>query len=91
MANTVNEIKEDKVTRSIELQTAKAPSVGFLGIAVASMAVSGIFALVLKKRDLANFFGLWAPSILIMGVYNKLVKIEAEIIGPAELSGKKAA
>ncbi len=27
------------------------------------------------RKDEANFIGLWAPTILIMGVYNKMVKL----------------
>lgn len=77
-------VKEDELTRSVENQTAKIPSIGYLGLAVGSMAVSAVFAFVLKKRDLANFIGLWAPSILIMGLYNKVVKIEHEDLGRGE-------
>jgi hypothetical protein len=28
------------------------------------------------QRNVANFVGQWAPTILIMGLYNKLVKLE---------------
>ena len=28
------------------------------------------------KNETANFIGQWAPTILIMGLYNKLVKLE---------------
>jgi hypothetical protein len=57
----------------VESQTAKAPSRLFLGFAVASMAASA--ALVLSgRKQLGNFVGQWAPSILIMGVYNKIAK-----------------
>ncbi len=71
-------VREGDLTRGIEEQTAKVPSVGYLGVAVASMAVSAMLAFVFKKRDLANFVGLWAPSLLIIGLYNKVVKIEHE-------------
>lgn len=73
-------IKEDKVTRTIENQTAKIPSVGYLALAIGAMGLSAVTALVFDKKPLANFFGLWAPSILIMGVYNKVVKIESEML-----------
>jgi hypothetical protein len=26
------------------------------------------------RRNVANFIGQWAPTILIMGLYNKMVK-----------------
>jgi hypothetical protein len=65
--------QEGKTTSMVESQTAKAPSMLFLGVAVASMAASA--ALVLSgRKQLGNFVGQWAPSILIMGVYNKIAK-----------------
>jgi hypothetical protein len=65
--------REDRVTSAIESQTAKLPSSGYLGAALASMAVSAIFKIA-GKDDWALFIGQWAPSFLIMGVYNKVVK-----------------
>ena len=64
---------EDRATETVERQTAKVPSLTFLGLAVGAMAASA--ALVLTGRtQLGNFIGQWAPSILIMGVYNKIAK-----------------
>lgn len=73
-------IQEDKITRAIENQTAKIPSVGYLTLAMGAMGLSAVTALFFNKRPLANFFGLWVPSILIMGLYNKVVKIESELM-----------
>jgi hypothetical protein len=28
------------------------------------------------QRNVANFVGQWVPTILIIGLYNKLVKLE---------------
>jgi hypothetical protein len=75
----VNEVHEGRTTRAIEKQTAKIPSVGYLALAVGSMALSAATALIYRKRDLGNFFGLWAPSLLLLGVYNKIVKLEASL------------
>jgi hypothetical protein len=69
---------EGEMTRKIEQQTAKIPSIGFLGLAVGSMVASAALAFFARKKELANFVGLWAPSLLLIGVYNKLVKMEAE-------------
>jgi hypothetical protein len=69
---------EGKVTKRIEQQTAKIPSIGFLGLAVGSMVASAALAFFAQKKELATFVGLWAPSLLLIGVYNKLVKLEAE-------------
>jgi hypothetical protein len=38
-----------------------------------SMALS-LALLLTGRRQAANFIGQWAPTILIMGLYNKLVK-----------------
>lgn len=76
MAATLNpKHKEGKVAKAIEEQTAKLPSDLFLWASVASMAASLTFK-VLKKDHLALFVGQWAPSFLLLGVYNKLVKLE---------------
>ena len=64
---------EDRGTEAVESRTAKVPSLAFLGLALGSMAVSA--ALVLTgRKELGNFVGQWAPSILIMGLYNKIAK-----------------
>jgi hypothetical protein len=74
---------EDTVTTKVEEQTSKAPSLLFLGLALGSMAASA--ALVLGgKKQLGNFIGQWAPSILIMGTYNKIAK---ELAGPRRAFG----
>ena len=69
------EKKEGKVARAIEEQTAKLPSDLFLWTAVGSIAVS--LALKIAKQDnMALFVGQWVPSFLLLGVYNKIVKVE---------------
>lgn len=72
-------IKEGTTTRRIEEQTAKIPSINWLALAVGSMVISAAAEIVFKKKSIGNFFGLWAPSFLVIGVYNKLVKVEADI------------
>jgi hypothetical protein len=64
---------EDVATSRIEEVTKRVPSVGFLGLAIGAMAVSATLMLLNRKRW-ANFVGQWAPTILILGTYNKLVK-----------------
>jgi hypothetical protein len=34
-----------------------------------------------RGTGLANFVGQWAPTLLIMGLYNKVVKLERELVG----------
>jgi hypothetical protein len=65
---------EGSLTRMIEQQTAKIPSDVFLFAALTSMALS--LGLQLSGRPTASrFVGNWAPTLLTMGVYNKLVKV----------------
>lgn len=64
---------EGKITEQIEGQTSKIPSGVFLTAAFASMGAS----LILKcmgKKSTALFVGQWASPLLIMGLYNKVVK-----------------
>ncbi len=68
---------EGTVTRVIEQQTAKIPSDVFLFLALGSMGLSLGLELSGRKSG-SRFVGMWAPTLLIMGVYNKLVKT----IGP---------
>lgn len=65
--------REGRVAKTIEDQTAKLPSDTFLWLAVGSMGMSLGLRLVGRDRD-AMFVGQWAPTILILGLYNKIVK-----------------
>jgi len=67
--------KEGKFAKMLEDQTAKIPSDAYLWAAVGTMALSLSLFLSGKKHS-SMFFGQWAPSLLIIGLYNKLVKIE---------------
>lgn len=71
---------EGKVTAQIEERTSRVPSGMYLGLAIGSMIAAAAFQLA-GKRQTANFIGQWVPSLLVIGVYNKLVKIEHELIG----------
>jgi hypothetical protein len=67
--------REGETAKAIENQTAKLPSDLFLLAAAGSMGLS----LALKisgKKDSALFVGQWAAPFLILGLYNKLVKLE---------------
>lgn len=65
---------EGTLTRLIEHQTAKLPSDFFLFTALAAMGTSVVLELTGRTR-LSRFVALWPPSLLAMGIYNKLVKI----------------
>ena len=64
---------EGQVAKAIEEQTAKLPSDAFLWMAVGSMAVSATMQMMGNKHA-SVFVGQWAPTFLILGLYNKLVK-----------------
>ncbi|HUP81765.1 MAG TPA: hypothetical protein VM260_24655 [Pirellula sp.] len=65
---------EGSIAKSIEEQTAKIPSDVFLLAAGASIVCSLTLKSMGRHQD-ALFVGQWAAPILIMGLYNKLVKV----------------
>lgn len=67
--------REGPIARAIEEQTAKLPSDVFLWAALGSIGASLVLQLA-GKRNISNFVGQWVPTFLILGLYNKLVKIE---------------
>ena len=67
------EHNEGSFTRVIEQQTAKVPSHVFLGASLLAMTVSALLELKGKHRA-SRFVGQWPAPLLVMGVYNKLVK-----------------
>ena len=80
---------EGKTTDFIERRTGQVPSGAYLTLAIGSMIGSAVLMLsarrsplgrVSGRAELANFVAQWAPSLLIIGVYNKLVKIEHELL-----------
>ena len=64
---------EGVIARTIEEQTAKLPSDTFLWLALGSIAASLTLKITGRHKD-ALFVGQWAPTFLLLGVYNKLVK-----------------
>ena len=70
------EHREGDVARTIEQQTAKMPSDWFLFAAVGSIVASAALMLTAKEHSSkAVFVGQWAPTFLILGLYNKIVKL----------------
>jgi hypothetical protein len=67
------EHSEGQVAKSIEEQTAKLPSDVFLWMAVGAMATSATLQM-MGNKHVSLFVGQWAPTFLIFGLYNKLVK-----------------
>jgi hypothetical protein len=66
---------EDEFTKSVEHYTAAIPSSAYLGVAIGAMALSLAFQAA-GQGKWGNFIAQWVPTWLIIGVYNKLVKLE---------------
>ena len=66
---------EGTVARAIEQQTAKLPSDTFLWAALGAMGASAVFQLI-GKKNASLFVGDWVAPILLLGVYNKIVKVK---------------
>ena len=66
---------EDNVTKTIERYTAGIPSSAFLAVAVGAVGLS-LLSQLAGRGKWGNFIAQWVPTLLITGVYNKLVKLE---------------
>jgi hypothetical protein len=65
---------EGKVARTIEKQTAKLPSDIFLWAAVGAIGVSAYLEFS-GNEEKSRFVGQWVAPFLLLGLYNKLVKV----------------
>lgn len=65
---------EGTVARTIEQQTAKLPSDLYLWAAGGAIATSAILQLT-GKKGASLFLGQWVAPFLLLGVYNKIVKV----------------
>jgi hypothetical protein len=68
------EHSEGGLARPIEEYTARLPSDTFLWLAGGSIIGSLTLKMMGKDHD-ALFVGQWAPTFLILGLYNKIVKV----------------
>lgn len=64
---------EGRMARMIEEQTSRLPSDTFLWAAGAAILGSLVLKSMQRDED-ATFVGQWAPVLLLLGVYNKIVK-----------------
>jgi len=69
-----NDYSESATAKGIEKQTAKLPSDLFLYASLAAMGTS-LTLKCLGKSHNALFVGQWAAPFLLLGIYNKIVKI----------------
>ncbi len=65
---------EGPITQAIERQAPKIPSDFFFWAAGASIAASLALKVAKRQHD-ALFVGEWAPTFLLLGIFNKLVKV----------------
>lgn len=82
---------EGKVARAIEKRTSAIPSDAFLwaaGAAIVGSLALQIYGLqkstrigmfqpsrMMTRAPLSTFVGQWAPTLLLLGIYNKIVKV----------------
>jgi hypothetical protein len=76
---------EGRIARAIEVRTIKIPSDVFLWAAAGAMVASGLIQLLAVRRIrrayrtplflIGRRIELLAPMLLMLGVYNKLVKV----------------
>ncbi len=66
---------EDQFTKTIESYTAAVPSSAYLAVAIGAMGLS-LLCEVAGRGKWGNFIAQWVPTWLIIGLYNKLVKLE---------------
>jgi hypothetical protein len=65
--------REGPIALSIEQQTAKLPSDVFLWAALGSIGASAFLEMTGRHKQ-SLFVGQWAPTFLLFGLYNKIVK-----------------
>jgi hypothetical protein len=66
--------KDGMIAKAIESQTAKLPSHLFLWVSGGAMAAA-LALKMLGKNHVALFSGQWAAPLLLIGLYNKVVKV----------------
>ena len=72
--NEAQKHSEGTVAKSIEQQTAKLPSDVYLWAAGGAIAASAVCQL-LRKPKASLFLGQWVAPFMLLGVYNKIVKV----------------
>jgi hypothetical protein len=69
------EHEEGTITKAIEHYTSMVPSGAYLSLAIGSIGLAAMMKMAGRDKD-AEFIGQWVPTILILGLYNKLVKLQ---------------
>jgi hypothetical protein len=82
---TMETQKEGRVARAIERQTSRIPSDFFLWGALGAMGASLVLA-ISRQQKAATFVSQWVPTMLLFGVYNKIVKVAGHDLKETQLS-----
>lgn len=69
------EHEEGALTKRIEQFTSQVPSGFYLALTFGAIGLAATLHARGRKDD-AQFVGHWVPTILMLGLYNKLVKLE---------------
>lgn len=72
---TFDKPHEGKSTVAVEKQTSKIPSIVYLAAGMGALFCS-MSLMHRKRKHTALMVGQWAAPLLIMGLYNKVVKTE---------------
>ena len=65
--------KEGTLTRMVERETSRMPSMLFLGAAGVSI-LGSLISFISGRKQFATLMGEWVPTFLLLGMYNKFVK-----------------
>ncbi len=63
----------------LEKVASKITSGGYMSLALGSLALSAAIAAFSKRKSMANFVGLWVPTLMLVGIYNKLTQTEDSV------------
>lgn len=66
-------ILESDLVKRIEKRAENIPASYFLTAAAASVAIALALAFS-RKKQWAGFVGQWVPTILLLGIYNKILR-----------------
>lgn len=66
------------VVKEVEHYASRVPSSTFISLAAGSVLLSAALALFGRQKALANFVGLWAPTLVLAGLYKKISQLESE-------------
>lgn len=75
-----HQYKSELPNELIEEQTKKIPNLFFLGLGLASLVGSVMLERYVQKKVWGPTVGIWGSAFLILGLYNKVVKLEEELL-----------